>query len=166
MSAAIPSERSLLADQLERSFRGGAWHGPALVEILLGVDASAASSRPAIGCNTILELVEHLAFWFEDTRRQLDGEAPDPKPQDQSWGRPHADPDTDWKLALASLEAAHRNLREALLRLPEDALGRVPPGSESDLRGLILGTLQHSAYHAAQIQILRRLAVARIGGEP
>lgn len=166
MTAAFPSERSLLADQLERSFRGGAWHGPALVEILRGVDAGAASSRPAAGLNTILELVEHLAFWFEDTGRQLDGEVLDPKPQDQSWGRPHSDPETDWNLALAGLEAAHRHLREALLRLPEDALGSVPPGSESDLHGLILGTLQHSAYHAAQIQILHRLAEARTGSEP
>ena len=42
-------ETTRLADQLERSFRGGAWHGPALAEALEGVDADAAAHRIARG---------------------------------------------------------------------------------------------------------------------
>ncbi len=166
MTVSLPSERSLLADQLERSFRGGAWHGPALVEILRGLDADQASWRPAPGIQTILESVEHLAFWFDEARRRLEGEAPEPSLQDESWGRPHEDVRADWAAALASIESAHRHLREVLLRLPEDTLGTIPPGSETDARSLLLGTLQHSAYHAAQIQLLRRLAEARNGSAP
>jgi len=163
MSIAVPSERSILADQLERSFRGGAWHGPSLIEILDKLDASEASWRFAPGLHTILDTVEHIAFWFEDTRRRLDGEVPDASLRDQSWGRHHSDPKAEWETALRSLESAHRKLREALLRLPEDALGSLPPGSDTDVRSLILGTLQHSAYHAGQIQLLRRLAESRKG---
>lgn len=158
MTTAISSERSILADQLERSFRGGAWHGPSLTEILGGLDPSLASWRPAPGVQTILESVEHLSFWFEEARRRLEGGSPDPNIEDRSWGRIHEDVRTDWETALASLESAHRGLREAILQIPEDALGIVPPGSESDARSLLLGTLQHSAYHAAQIRLLRRLA--------
>lgn len=166
MSIAIPSERSNLADQLERSFRGGAWHGPSLLEILGGLEASTASWRFAPGLNTILETVEHLAFWFADTAGRLEGGMPDPNRQDRSWGRSHEDAQADWATALAALESAHRALREAILGLSEDALGSVPPGSESDARSLILGTLQHSAYHAAQIQLLRRFAEAQAGSAP
>lgn len=158
MTIAISSERNLLADQLERSFRGGAWHGPSLSEILGGLDPGLASWRPAPGIQTILESVEHLSFWFEEARRRIEGGSPDPSPQDQSWGRIHEDVQTDWETALASLESAHRGLREAILQIPEDALGSVPPGSESDARSLLLGTLQHNAYHAGQIRLIRRLA--------
>jgi uncharacterized damage-inducible protein DinB len=163
MSITVPSERNILADQLERSFRGGAWHGPSLIEILEKLDASEASWRFAPGLHTILETVEHLAFWFDDTRRRLEGAAPDADLQDQSWGRLHADPQADWESALAAVESAHRGLREALLRLPEDSLGSLPPGSDTDVRSLVLGTLQHSAYHAGQIQLLRRFAESRKG---
>ena len=163
MSIAIPSERSILADQLERSFRGGAWHGPSLLEILNGLAPSEACSHSAPNFHSILEIVEHLDYWFEDTRRRLDGEAPDLNRQDRSWGRQHADAKADWETALEALEAAHRSLKEALLRLPEEGLGTLPPGSETDVRSLVLGTLQHSAYHAGQIQLLRRLAEAQNG---
>lgn len=166
MSIALPSERSILADQLERSFRGGAWHGASLLEILGGVDASQATWRFAPGLNTILETVEHLAFWFADTAGRLEGGRLDPNHPDQSWGRLHEDAQADWVAALAALESAHRSLREAILGLSEEALGSVPTGSESDARSLILGTLQHSAYHAAQIQLLRRFAEVRSGSAP
>ncbi|MDE3246022.1 MAG: DinB family protein [Acidobacteriota bacterium] len=166
MTIAISSERNLMADQLERSFRGGAWHGPSLTEILGGLDPGLSSWRPAPGIQTILESVEHLSFWFEEARRRIEGGYPDPSPQDQSWGRAHEDVNADWETALAALESAHRGLREAILNIPEDALETVPPGSETDARSLLLGTLQHSAYHAAQIRLLRRLAESKAGSAP
>ena len=49
-----------LADQLERSFRGGAWHGPALMEVLAGVDAAVARWHPEPASHSIADIVGHL----------------------------------------------------------------------------------------------------------
>ena len=40
------SEVKRIADQLERAFEGGAWHGPSVREVLDGVTAEQALSRP------------------------------------------------------------------------------------------------------------------------
>ncbi|HSS50781.1 MAG TPA: hypothetical protein VLX28_17720 [Thermoanaerobaculia bacterium] len=34
-----------LADRLERAFRGGAWHGPAVAGALAGVEEATAAAR-------------------------------------------------------------------------------------------------------------------------
>ncbi|HXT21154.1 MAG TPA: hypothetical protein VN923_10415, partial [Thermoanaerobaculia bacterium] len=49
-------ETARLADQLERAFRGGAWHGPSLSEVLDGVDAATAARRAFPDAHTIAEL--------------------------------------------------------------------------------------------------------------
>jgi hypothetical protein len=47
------SETARIADQLKRAVGGDAWHGPALMETLLGVDATAAAARPISNAHTI-----------------------------------------------------------------------------------------------------------------
>jgi len=54
------SQSQSLADQLERSFRGGAWHGPAVAETLAGIDAATAAARPLPDAHSIWENVHHL----------------------------------------------------------------------------------------------------------
>src|SRR5271168_4223530 len=54
-------ESSLIADQLRRAFDGDAWHGPALLELLRGVDAPTAAAKPVPDSHSIWELVMHVA---------------------------------------------------------------------------------------------------------
>ena len=58
-------ETARIADQLERAFRGGAWHGPALAQTLADVDAATASRRPSSGAHTIWEIALHAGAWIE-----------------------------------------------------------------------------------------------------
>ncbi len=58
-----PSAVDYLADQLERGFYGGAWHGPALHEVLEDVDAATANRRLLPTGKTLWEIVLHLAAW-------------------------------------------------------------------------------------------------------
>lgn len=159
------SETTLLADQLERALRGGAWHGPALLEVLEGLGPREAAFRAAPGSNSILGHVEHLAFWLGETLLRLEGEPVDPARQEPDWNR-EEDPGRRWTEALARLEESHRRLRDAVRTLAAEALDRVPEGAESDVRSMLLGTLQHLAYHGGQIGLLRKLALARAGGQP
>src|SRR6476469_3330224 len=66
-------EVTRLADQLERSFRGGAWHGPSVSEALEGIDAATAARSIVPGSHTIAELAGHLAFWIAECQRRIDG---------------------------------------------------------------------------------------------
>ena len=51
----------------------------------------------------------------------------------------------------------HRELREAVVGLPDEALDQIPPGSKTRLDDLISGVAFHDIYHAGQIQLLKRL---------
>src|SRR5687768_5921223 len=64
-----------LADQLRRAFEGGAWHGPAVLELLADVDGSRAAFVPQPGRPSIWELSLHIAAWLEATRVRVHGDA-------------------------------------------------------------------------------------------
>jgi uncharacterized damage-inducible protein DinB len=149
-----------LADQLERGFRGGAWHGPAVMEVLAGVDAAAARWHSDATSYSIAEIVGHLAYWLEDTRRQIHGEPRLQSEPGADWAHPRPETEAAWHSACADLERAQGQLLGAVLQLTEGRLDETRPGSDTTIRGLLIGTLQHNAYHAGQIALLRKLAQA------
>jgi len=151
-------EIRFLADQLERSFHGGAWHGPAILEALEDVDATRATRRPPGSTHTILELVGHLTFWLDAVRRCITGGCDVPPEGD--WPPP-ADTVTGsaWADATARLEEAHAGLCAVVSKLDDGRLDDAVPGADPTVRALLLGTLQHNAYHTGQIvHIARELA--------
>ena len=149
-----------LADQLERGFRGGAWHGPAVMELLSGVDAELAQWRPGPAGHSLAETVGHLAYWLENTRRQILGAFPLPGEPGSDWGPAELASEAAWRALCASLEEAHGELRAAILQVEEGRLDEARSGSDTTIRGLLLGTLQHNAYHAGQMALVRKLAEA------
>lgn len=150
------SQAQSFADQLERAFRGGAWHGPAVSEALAGVDAAAAAARPVPGGHTIWETVHHLTTWNEVPRRRLDGERLENLPESSDWPPVRDASAAAWQAALDALEEAHRALHARVLDLADDQLDAPVAGSDPTVRGMLLGVLQHNAYHAGQIVLLRR----------
>jgi len=156
------SQTEYLADQLERGFRGGAWQGPAVAETLAGIDAAAAAARPLSGAHSIWEIVRHLTVWNEVPRRRLDGERLQDLPAERDWP-PVADvSEAAWRAALAALEDSHAALHARVLDLADSRLDDAVAGSDPTVRGMLLGVLQHNAYHAGQIAVLCK---AR-GGRP
>lgn len=155
------SQTEYLADQLERGFRGGAWQGPAVAETLAGIDAAAAAARPLAGAHSIWEIVHHLTVWNEVPRRRLDGERLQNLPAERDWP-PVADvSEAAWRAALAALEDSHAALHARVLDLADSRLDDAVAGSDPTVRGMLLGVLQHNAYHAGQIAVL-----CKAGGRP
>jgi len=150
-----PKAVDYLADQLERGFYGGAWHGPALHEVLEDVDADTAHRRLLPTGKTLWEIVHHLAAWNGIAARRIRGETPEVT-QEQDWP-PVTDPSpAAWQAALAELEAQHRDLYRTVRGLDDARLDDAVPGSDPTVRGLLLGTLQHNSYHAGQIALLKK----------
>jgi uncharacterized damage-inducible protein DinB len=154
-------EAARLADQLERSFRGGAWHGPALLQAVDGVDAALATSRPIGAAHTIHELVWHAAFWLDVGRQRIEGVPPQALGPDADWPATDGDAAALWRDALDRLEAAHRGLHALVSSLPDARLEDPVTGSDPSVRGLLLGLVQHNAYHAGQIVLLRKAGAGR-----
>ncbi len=151
-----------LADLLERTFRGGAWHGPSVAEALAGVDAAAAALRPLAGAHTIWEIVRHLTVWNEVPRRRIDGERLVDLPAGLDWppapGATTEASEAAWRAALVALEESHAALHARVRELSDAQLDEPVAGSDPTVRGMLLGVLQHDAYHAGQIALLKKAA--------
>ena len=149
-------ESTRLADQLERSFRGGAWHGPSIEESLAGLSAADANGlRPIPGAHTIAEIVAHLAFWLEHAARRIDGAGDEGLSEGDDWPPP-GEGEEGWRALLARLDAAHRRLHSQVAALDDAALDGPVAGCDPTVRGLLHGILQHNAYHGGQIVVLRK----------
>ena len=147
-------ESGRIADQLERSYRGGAWHGPSLSEVLEEIDAGLATRHSIPGTHTIHEIVWHVAFWTDATRRRLEGETVSGLPPGSDFPAAPADPEAAWREAKDRLEDAHRRLHADVLALDDTRLD--DPSGDSTVRAQLLGLLQHHAYHGGQILMLAR----------
>jgi uncharacterized damage-inducible protein DinB len=161
-SSRLETER--LADQLERAFRGGSWHGPALGQVLDAVGAAAACRRPLERAHTIWEIVLHVTVWIDTVRRRLGGDANEDPPPELDWQGVGDRSNEAWQATLSRLEQAHRRLHATVLELDDSRLEDPVAGSDPTIRGLLLGLLQHTVYHAGQIAILGK-ADAGSGGE-
>lgn len=153
------TESARLADQLERSFRGGAWHGPSVTEALDGVRVEEAARRPIPAAHTIAEIVGHLATWIDVARCRIACEPVDRVTPERDFPAGGADSEEAWQATLGDLDEAHRKLHEVVAGLDDEGLDTPVSGSDPTVRGLVLGVLQHNTYHAGQIALLRKADV-------
>jgi len=153
--AGAASEASRIADQLRRAFYGGAWHGPALLELLQDVDAATAAAKPLRDIHSIWELVLHVAVWDKAALRRLGGEKWQPT------GLGNFPPvtmtsDAAWRKAVAATKRTHDRLAKTVAALPDSRLRDRVPGKRYDFYHMLHGIAQHELYHAGQIAILKK----------
>lgn len=148
------AETNDLASELERTFHGPAWHGPALFELLGRVDATKAVRRPIAGAHSIWEIVNHLTVWNEAPVRRLAGEAVKDLPPEKDWPRVPEASALRWEHALTMLREALRKLVCAVEDLDDSDLDRAVVGSAPTARGMLFGVLAHNLYHTGQIALL------------
>lgn len=151
-----------LAKHLERTVTGPMWHGPALANVLEAVTHEAAAKRPIPGAHSIWELVLHVTTWAQIARERLKGESIGDPTTERDWppvpqGASASAPDLDaWRVAIEQLAFAHRMLAADVRELEDDALDAIVPGLEYPVWILLHGIVEHGAYHAGQIALLKR----------
>ena len=148
------SER--LAQQIQKTLDGGAWHGPSWREALDGVTREAALTRPISKGHTIAEIVGHAAVWHNVVRLRLNGETPQVSDA-EDWPDSVIADDAAWTKAVFHLLETGRQLHETVSTFPTARLHERRPGIEETWLDLIMGELQHIAYHAGQVSILRKV---------
>ena len=154
------TESERIADQLHRAYAGGAWHGPALRQLLRGVTAKQAAARPIAGAHSIWELILHITAWTNAIRRRTLGEALELSMRQNFPSVGKATP-AAWRETLKELGEAHRQLERAVARLPESRLEQTVPGRKHKVYFMLHGLVQHDLYHAGQIALLKKAAKKR-----
>lgn len=155
MKSTMSTELERIQDQLKRAFEGGAWHGPAVLEILKGVTAVQAAARPFPNAHNIWELVLHIAAWEDACRRRLEGDRAELS-DSEDWRNMTATDEAAWEQLKALLIEGHRRLRAAIAKTDESRLDEpILPGMPS-VYITLHGVIQHDLYHAGQIAILKK----------
>jgi uncharacterized damage-inducible protein DinB len=149
-------EAERIAEQLRRAHEGGAWHGPAVDELLKGVTAEQAAARAAEGAHSISELVAHVEAWERAVLRRLSGDAAQIYMTEEDWS-PTAGPSEEaWAAARRRLTETYLALREAVLALDDARLDEPILPNMSTVYVSLHGVIQHTLYHAGQIALARR----------
>ena len=146
-----------IADQLKRAHEGGAWHGPAVDELLAGVTAGQAARRPFEGAHSIWELVVHTEAWERVILRRLGGDPAQIYNTEEDWSSVAGATEEAWAAALRELTETYVALREAVLKLDDAQLDEPILPNMSTRYVSLHGAVQHTLYHAGQIALAKRI---------
>jgi uncharacterized damage-inducible protein DinB/heme-degrading monooxygenase HmoA len=155
------NEVSRIMGEVRRAIHGEPWHGSSIGTILADVDADVATQRPLPQAHTIWEIVLHLTGWVREVIRRLDGAPPGVPPQGD-WPAVDATSPAAWERARTELDVAHRELLAALARTREAQLFETIAGPDASSQDAVTryqtlhGLVQHDAYHAGQIAVLKK----------
>jgi uncharacterized damage-inducible protein DinB len=152
------SETVRLADQIRRAFEGEAWHGDSVLELLTGIAAAQAASKPIPDAHSIWELILHIAAWDGAVLRRTQGAAVTlsdkenfPSIKDTS--------EAAWNKALDAVRGTHDELVKAVAAFSDSRLQEQVPGKSESYYNffyMFSGIVQHELYHAGQIALLKK----------
>jgi uncharacterized damage-inducible protein DinB len=150
------TEPERLEEQLKMCFEGEAWHGPAVLQALEGVDAKKARTHPIAGAHSIWELVLHLTSDYRLVLRRLRGDGR-PMTPGEDWPPVTAPSEASWQDAIRTLRDVNAELRQAVRAFPADRLDApIVPDPPYSAYTQFIGVTQHHLYHAGQISLLKR----------
>ena len=141
---------------LDEGYGPGAWYGSDLRAAVGDVNKAAAFSRPAKGRHNIAEVALHHAYWAGQITAKLTGEAAAPFPlEGEDWFELKDESRLTWQEVAATLDAAQQRLSQAVSEIAGGA--RISPLGEAERFDLVVGITGHAAYHAGQIQLIKKL---------
>lgn len=153
----LTGELARVDDELRRAYDGECWHGPPLRDVLSGVAAATAAAKHPPLVHSIWALVNHLAAWVEVVARRITEWRAITEPDAGDFPPVTDTSAVAWAAALEHLDRQHRKLLEVVAGLGAK-LDAVVPGKDYPVAVMLHGTVQHYAYHAGQIALLKKLA--------
>ena len=159
-STKTPTPTGLPADTLNRildeGYGPGAWYGSDLRAAIADVTPEAAFTRPAKDRHNIAEIATHQAYWAGQIAAKLTGEEAAAFPlAGEDWFALSSESPLSWQQIIATLEASQQRLSQAVAGIASGA--RTSPLGEAECFDLVLGITGHAAYHAGQVQLIKKL---------
>jgi hypothetical protein len=150
-------ELEAIVRQMWHAVEGDAWHGAALLEILVDVHVATAMARPIRSAHSIWEIVLHLASTQDLMLRRLRGDAT-PLTDEEDWPQIVKANEDAWLATVDAFFAGEKHLRDEIVEFPEERLDEPLIEGGSSAYNNFHGYVQHVLYHAGQMALLRRAA--------
>ncbi len=149
-------EVSRIALLSQEAFDGEPWYGTSLCKLLEGVTAERAAAHPIPGAHSIWEEVLHAITWRTVVIRRLSGETVAPVTFEENWPKvPDSPSAAAWQKTLDELARTQGHLDAAIVALTDSRLPEKAPENPRSYYELAHGIIQHDAYHAGQIALLK-----------
>jgi hypothetical protein len=141
---------------LDEGYGPGAWYGSDLRAAIAGVTPATAFARPARGRHNIAEVALHHAYWAGQIESKLTGESSAAFPLvGEDWFELDDESRLTWTAITALVDASHQRLSRAVGEIASGA--RISPLPEAERFDLVIGLTGHAAYHAGQIQLIKKM---------
>lgn len=154
---AIPStlDSRVLLRILDEAFGPGAWHGHDIKAAIVDVSEENAFRRPGPDRHSIAEIAVHHAFYTHAARGRMSAAPIEPFALDgDDWFALEAGGPLSWNAIRELVASLHERLAAFVADLGS---GRATAKLDDDERfELILGITCHGAYHAGQIQLVKK----------
>lgn len=147
------STLSRIIDNIDTVFRGDAWHGPSVMEIINSLPESKLNETQSFSKQSIVQNIFHLTAYRRYVLEKLkDNIHFALETDEQNWGTPEelANPH-QLKKNLVDL---HNQLIQKLEQLDDDILDKNVPGEYYNFYTLLNGLIQHDTYHLGMIWVL------------
>jgi CelD/BcsL family acetyltransferase involved in cellulose biosynthesis len=146
-----------LSGRLRRTITGPMWHGPSLREALQGMTAADAVKRPMRTMNTVWEIVLHVTARAEWARLRMDGMGLEEPTPAEDWPRvPTACTTAEWENAQVRMADAYRSMAVRVCEVVSRGFLKVIEPYGYNVATMADGVVEHGAYHAGQIVLLRK----------
>lgn len=148
-------ELERIEEQLRLGVEGEAWHGESLYSALKDVDADVAAAHPVPSAHSIWELVLHCAAWMGAVNERLEG-VERRTPIEGDFPAVLDTGEAAWSDARVFLQDKCHALLKTIKEFDETKLDDVVAGSDRSAYVQMHGIIQHNAYHAGQIVLLKK----------
>lgn len=149
------TEVKRIQDQFKRAFQGGAWHGPAVMEVLTGLSAGQATARPISTAHSIWEITLHISGWLAVLKSRIEGKWMD-EPAEGDWPPVTDSSPAAWENTVKLLKTRQAGLQRAISKLADKKLDKPIAKGKSTFYASLHGIIQHNLYHAGQMAVLKK----------
>jgi uncharacterized damage-inducible protein DinB len=143
-------EKEKIIGLLKTSFRGPAWHGPAVMEALTDI-SPAIALKSVSGLHSIIELVMHMTVWRDFVTKRLMGDSSFEVTESTNFPK-----GSDWFACVRDLEASQEKLLSALSSFGENRMSEIVATRTYDYFTMLNGIIQHDIYHTGQIVLIKK----------
>lgn len=148
-------ELDRIIENMDTVFRGDAWHGPSVMEILNSLPTHAVTQKNGTSKHTIAELIFHLKAWrifaFQKLQNNIHFSL---QSEADNWGTSSETSEESWPTLVKNLKEAHTNLLQELEKFDDSLLNQRVAGEHYDFYTLLHGIIQHDTYHLGMIWVL------------
>ncbi len=144
-----------IIDNLDTVFRGDAWHGPSVMEMINSLPADKVAQKQNFSSQTISQHIFHLLAWRKFTLEKLaDNIHYSLETDEDNWGTADDIKPENFKNLVESLKASHLQLIHKLETFDDELLEKSVPGEYYTFYKLLNGLIQHDTYHLGMVWVL------------